>query len=98
MTIIYTDTRNTHRIDAGHYSDLVLSIGYGYMIFPTVFDILHIDLRGDIEACTMYDAAAQRRVASFGGASAWAIYRELAKLFPDINYHFNTATYPPQRS
>lgn len=88
-TILYTDTRNQHRINADGQDQIIFDICQRYMIIPSWFDLVHIDLRGDIEACTFYDCITQSRVASLGGASAWAVYREIAQLFPEINHHFS---------
>ena len=96
MTILYTDGRNTHRIDAEAQAPLVLHIAHRYMLYPAFFDILHIDLRGDIEDVSFYDVTRQERVGSMGGASAWAVYRDLSTEFPEINHHFRQpAPSPP---
>ena len=96
MTILYTDRRNTHRIDADTQAPLVLDIVNRYLLIETWFDICHIDLRGDIESVELYHVFDQRRVASLGGAAAWKVYEELARNFPEINHHFRMpAATPP---
>lgn len=88
MTILYTDTRHTHRVDADAIAPLILDICHRYMMLPDWFDIVHIDLRGDVEGVEFYDAVQKRRVASLGGASAWKVYELLAEQVPEINHHF----------
>jgi len=91
MRIIYTDTRHTH--------DITLSVDQGddiyyiiaqYSIFEKGigFDIVHIDLRSEsVEEVGCFDSSTNRRVLAFGGASAWNIYRRIAALIPQIDYH-----------
>lgn len=89
MTILYTDNLQNQRIecDALQAAD-VQAIVRAYMIFKSAdFDLLHIDLRGDIEAATCFDLQSSRQVCSWGGAAAFGIYRDVAGIFPQINRH-----------
>lgn len=95
MTILYTDQRNTHRIDADAKAELVRHICNRGLFGETWFDIVHIDLRGDIEAVTMFDTARGRQVIGLGGAHAWKCYERLAEEFPEINHHFRQPPSPP---
>lgn len=96
MTILYTDTAHTHRVDCDAQAELVRDICSRYMIQPAYFDIIHIDLTGDVEGADFYHTATRRRVASMGGAHAWTVYRLLAEHFPEINHHFRLpAAGPP---
>lgn len=96
MTILYTDTQHTHRVHCDEKAELVRHICRRYMaIQDTFFDIVHIDLTGDIEAADFYDVKTQSRVASMGGAAAWGVYRDLATEFPEINHHFRQPASPP---
>ncbi len=94
MTILYTDRARTVRVDADDRAELVRSICNRHLFGDNWFDIVHIDLRGDIEACTMFDAASQRQVCSMGGAHAWHVYRDLAEQFDEINFHFRPIVKP----
>lgn len=97
MTILYTDTQHTHRVHCDAEAELVRHICQQYMFQPDFFDIVHIDLTGDVEGCDFYDTAAKRRVASMCGALAWTVYRLLAEQFPQLNHHFRQppSTPPP---
>lgn len=90
MTILYTDTRNQHRIECAEIAPLIIDICNRFLMMATWFDIVHIDLRGDIEGVSFFDVKNQSRVASLGGASAWKCYELLAEQFPEINHHFRT--------
>jgi hypothetical protein len=88
MTILYTDTRNQHRIECPEIAPLIIDICNRYLMIPTWFDIVHIDLRGDIEAVEFYNVIEQSHVAGLGGAGAWKVYELLAEQLPEINHHF----------
>ena len=61
------------------------------------FDLMHIDLRDEScehvhcyrkeDSIMTPDHIAGARVCSFGGAIAWNIYRQIAEVWPEINYH-----------
>lgn len=65
------------------------------------FDLLHIDLRDEsIEEVHCYNRQNKScivinssivgpRVCSFGGAIAWNIYRCVASIWPEIDYHIS---------
>lgn len=96
MTILYTDTRHQHRIECAEIAPLIIDICNRFLLAPTWFDIVHIDLRGDIEAVSFFDVKNQCRVAMLGGAGAWKVYELLAEQFPEINHHFRRpAAAPP---
>lgn len=95
MTILYTDTARTVRVDAEAQAALVRTKCHQHMLVADFFDIVHIDLRGDIEAVSMFDAARQRQVCSMGGAIAWRLYQTLAEHFEEINFHFRPVTPSP---
>lgn len=92
MTILYTDRQHSHRIECAEIAPLIIDICNRYLLVATWFDIVHIDLRGDIEAVSFFDVKEQRRVASLGGASAWKVYELLGEQFPEINHHFRQPT------
>lgn len=90
MRIIYTDTSKTH--------DIQLSVDQGDDIYYIVqkyayekslgFDVVHIDLRSEsVEVVECFQSDSKHRVLSFGGAIAWNIYRQIASILPEINYH-----------
>ena len=94
MTILYTDGTRKVTVHADDRAELVRSICNRYLFGDTFFDIVHIDLRGDIEAVYMFQVAAQRQVCSMGGAHAWGVYRDLAEHFDEINFHFRPVIKP----
>lgn len=61
------------------------------------FDLMHIDLRDEsieqvycyrkVDSVITQGHIAGARVCSFGGAIAWNIYRQIAEIWPEINYH-----------
>ncbi|HRI58356.1 MAG TPA: hypothetical protein PK228_01490 [Saprospiraceae bacterium] len=89
MKIIYTDTANAHDINLDvDKSDEIYYLILKHAIHKAGFDVVHIDLRSEsVEEVHCYDSATKRRVLAFGGASAWNIYRQVAAILPEIDYH-----------
>lgn len=98
LTIRYTDTRNQHEVECDDIqSACITKIVKAYMLYPSDFDLMHIDLRDEsIEQVHCYvrkDSVITplhivgARVCSFGGAHAWNIYCQTAEIWPEINYH-----------
>ena len=96
--IHFSQPLGTERHQASHYlgfvegdevqADDIHRIVKAYMLYPSHFDLLHIDLRSEsCEEVLCYDLARSTRVCIFGGAAAWEIYRQVAAIFPQINYH-----------
>lgn len=102
ITILYTDTRHNTRIEVPlTLLGQVLAITQQHAVFACDFDLIHIDLRGDVEAADFYIIQSLdgdgKRVASIGGALAWGLYVNLAQLFPEIGHHlrfYNPAEEP----
>lgn len=91
LTIRYTDTRHTHEVLCDEIqSTCIVGIVKKYMLHPTHFDFMHIDLRDEsIEEVSCWNRAAgnAHAVCQFGGAIAWNIYRQTAEIWPEIKYH-----------
>lgn len=87
LTIRYTDTKHSHQATGDAIqSAAIIRIVKSYMLHPSDFDLMHIDLRDESceqVTCTLGD----RDICYFGGAQAWNIYRMTAEIWPDINYH-----------
>jgi len=95
MTILYTDLRHKQRVDVDAIAPLILDICNQYLMIQCWFDIVHIDLRGDVEAVEFFSTWNKAHVAGLGGASAWKVYERLAEHIPEINHHFRQPPSPP---
>lgn len=97
LTIRYTDTLHTHEVQCDEIQEKVtLELIKRAMIIPQDFNLLHIDLRDEIERVICYHEGSlgeRTRLCEFGGAAAWNIYKFFATIWPEINYH--TAGRPP---
>jgi len=93
LTIRYTDTRNQHEatcdpIQEQTIRSMILEYLAGPWPFDDQYDLVHIDLTDEnIETVNCFRSAQTVRTCSFGGAVAWNIYRSIATIWPEINYH-----------
>jgi len=92
MHTIYKATRHTRIADCDEIqAAAVTALIKSYMLYPSNFNCLEIDLTDEnVERAICYDCQAgypDRRVCEFGGAAAWNIYRAIASVWPEINYH-----------
>lgn len=86
LTIIFKDTHGERSTQCDDIQTQVTSaMVKSHMLYPSDFDILVIDLGFDIERVACYLAG--NKVYEFGGAIAWNIYRAIATIWPEINYH-----------
>lgn len=106
LTIQYIDTSNQNNATCDQIQEAGIVSAVQSLMHPLMlsrpeysdFNLLVIDLRDDsIERVVCYqegEAANDRtRIVEFGGAAAWKIYRAIATIWPEINYH--TAGRPP---
>lgn len=102
LTVRYTDTRNQHEatcdpIQEKAIRSLILEYLAGPWPFNDQYNLIHIDLSDEsVETVNCYrkedcivasDRIVGARLCSFGGAIAWNIYRAIATIWPEINYH-----------
>ena len=94
LTIRYTDTQRQHEVQCDEIQTRCIVKAVQGRMHPLIlsqpehcdFDLMHIDLRSEsVEEVHCYKNGS--RVASFGGAIAWEIYRQTAAIWPAINYY-----------
>lgn len=94
LTIRYTDTKHQHEVQCDEIQTTCIVKAVQSRMHPLMlsrpeycdFDLMHIDLRSEsVEEVHCYKNGS--RIASFGGAIAWEIYRQTAEVWPTINYY-----------
>lgn len=92
LTIRYTDTRRQHEATCDPIQEtsirrLIIEYLAGPWPFDDQFQLVHIDLSDEsVETVNCYSQSGSR-TCSFGGAIAWNIYRCIATIWPEIDYH-----------
>lgn len=92
LTIRYTDTQHQHEVQCDEIQEeKILEFVKAGMMVPQDFNLLLIDFSDEYcERVICYHVGSlgeRTRRCEFGGASAWGIYRAIATIWPDINYH-----------
>jgi len=90
LTIRYKDQQRQHETPCDPISEKVTrDFIMAGMIYPQPFDFLIIDLSNEnCEEVHCYQGGERgKNICSFGGASAWNIYKCIATVWPEIDYY-----------